>query len=195
MALLNLAVNARDAMPDGGSLRIEADEACEAIIGDLPGGRYLRLRLTDSGQGMDAETLERAVDPFYTTKGVGKGTGLGLSMVQGLAHQSGGVLRLESEPGRGTTAEILLPVAQRGEGKSSPDATPDATPEAQEEPTSRRLKVLVVDDDALVADGHREHDRGSRAPSDRGRLRSRRAAAPRRARGRPGRHRPGHAPA
>ena len=112
-ALLNLAVNARDAMPDGGILTIAARN--EATVGDarLRPGRYVRLTLRDTGEGMDAETLARATEPFFTTKGIGKGTGLGLSMVHGLAEQLGGQLVLHSKPGEGTTAEIWLPAAER----------------------------------------------------------------------------------
>src|SRR6185437_4398796 len=113
LALLNLCINSRDAMPVGGRLTIGA---AAVNVGDgeipaLPAGRYLRLRVSDTGVGMDPETLRRAIEPFFTTKGVGKGTGLGLSMVHGLAAQSGGALTLDSVPGRGTTASLHLPVA------------------------------------------------------------------------------------
>ncbi|QQR39531.1 hybrid sensor histidine kinase/response regulator [Devosia rhizoryzae] len=144
-ALLNLAVNARDAMPEGGPLIISAREV---VVGndqpDLKPGRYVCLAVEDRGEGMDAETLARATDPFFTTKGVGKGTGLGLPMVQGIAQQSGGKFLLKSQVGAGTTAEIWLPIV----GDKMPELV-----EAVPEPVTaqgRRLKVLAVDDDALV---------------------------------------------
>jgi len=146
MALLNLAVNARDAMPEGGTLDIEAEE----IGGDaqlpegLPAGGYVRLSLVDSGHGMDPDTLARASDPFFTTKGVGKGTGLGLSMVQGLAAQSGGKLVLTSMIERGTRVELYLPIA--------PAVSPPQPSEQETATSSAELlhHVLVVDDDRLV---------------------------------------------
>ena len=110
LAILNLAINGRDAMPRGGTLRISAD-AVSAEDGNVTPGDYVRIAVRDSGVGMDQQTLARAVEPFFSTKGVGKGTGLGLSMVHGLAAQLGGVLDLNSAPGEGTTAEIWLPVA------------------------------------------------------------------------------------
>ena len=147
MAVLNLAVNARDAMAEGGRLAIALDEATVgAGMGALE-GRYVRLRVRDDGVGMDAATLARASEPFFTTKEVGRGTGLGLSMVHGLAEQSGGAFRLESEPGAGTTAEILLPAAAQA-------AAPARAPEPASEPgPPRALRVLAVDDDALVLMG------------------------------------------
>jgi CheY-like chemotaxis protein len=108
MALLNLSVNARDAMPNGGDLRIGASYRSGAIPGLEPGD-YLCLSVADTGVGMDGTTLARAVEPFFSTKGVGNGTGLGLSMVHGLASQLGGALNIASEPGRGTTVELWLP--------------------------------------------------------------------------------------
>ena len=105
-AILNLVVNARDAMPDGGTIRIAARHEARA---DRP-GNYVVLRVVDEGEGMDEATLAKATEPFFTTKGVGKGTGLGLSMVHGLVEQSGGFLELSSARGRGTTAAIWLPV-------------------------------------------------------------------------------------
>ena len=111
MALLNLAVNARDAMPDGGTLRIAAQLADVAAghRSSLASGRYIRLSVADTGIGMDEETLARAVDPFFSTKGVGKGTGLGLSMAHGLAAQLGGALTISSKPFVGTSIELYLP--------------------------------------------------------------------------------------
>lgn len=146
MALVNLAVNARDAMPDGGTIRIDGVER-EVVgqVGGLSSGHYVRLTVTDTGQGMDAATLARAAEPFFTTKGVGKGTGLGLSMIHGFARQNGGMLELESAPDRGTRAHIWLPVAADGTGTG---AAPRAGAVAQA--TTRSLVVLVVDDDPLV---------------------------------------------
>jgi PAS domain S-box-containing protein len=134
-AILNLAVNARDAMPGGGTIRIMAK-------GD---GEFVRLSIADSGEGMDSHVLERAREPFFTTKGVGKGTGLGLSMVHGIAEQSGGRLELRSQPGEGTVAEIWLPLAR--EETSVPTSAPTTVPV---EPQQRQLRVLAVDDDYLV---------------------------------------------
>ncbi len=111
MALLNLAVNARDAMPNGGALTIVLDEVAAVAADGLAPGNYVRLSVRDTGAGMDTETLARAIEPFFSTKGVGKGTGLGLSMVHGLAEQSGGLFRLDSAPGRGTTAQLWLVIA------------------------------------------------------------------------------------
>ncbi len=146
MALLNLVVNARDAMPDGGSIIIAAEEHLAEAGNpyDLSPGRYVSLCVIDQGEGMDAATLVRAREPFFTTKGVGKGTGLGLSMVHGLAEQSGGRLILESQQGKGTTAAIWLPAAALAEEDAAASSEPSAPP-----PT-RQLKVLAVDDDSLV---------------------------------------------
>ena len=107
-ALLNLAVNARDAMPDGGAIRIQArpETLGAATEIGLPPGDYVRLTIYDTGHGMDGATLARATEPFFTTKGVGKGTGLGLSMVHGLAEQSGGRMTVRSQVGEGTTVEV-----------------------------------------------------------------------------------------
>lgn len=146
LALLNLAVNARDAMPDGGTFTISAREhRLDAPDGPLPAGDYLCLALTDEGEGMDAATLEQATEPFFTTKGVGKGTGLGLSMVHGLAAQSGGRLALKSEIGVGTTAELWLPLAV---GPVMPAEA--ETPQQPEPRGALTLNVLAVDDDPLV---------------------------------------------
>jgi signal transduction histidine kinase len=111
MALLNLAVNARDAMPEGGTLRISASPASvrPGHRSKLRIGHYVCLSVADTGAGMDEATLARAVEPFFSTKGVGKGTGLGLSMVHGLASQLGGALTIQSRPGLGTNVELWLP--------------------------------------------------------------------------------------
>jgi PAS domain S-box-containing protein len=144
LAVLNLAVNARDAMPDGGLITIAARE--EQDDGGLPTSGYIALSVSDTGCGMDDETLKHAQEPFFTTKGVGKGTGLGLSMVHGLAEQSGGRLVLKSRPGEGTTADIWLPIAEETAVPEPPRVeAPAPLPLA-----SRRLSVLVVDDDLLV---------------------------------------------
>lgn len=145
LALLNLAVNARDAMPRGGRLTIGA--AMMVVDGrnsvGLAEGTYVRLIASDTGVGMDKVTLARAVEPFFSTKGVGKGTGLGLSMIHGLAAQSGGTLRIESEPGRGTSIELWLPV--------SDEAVPEQHLE-RDEPihAAQHAKVLLVDDEEIV---------------------------------------------
>jgi PAS domain S-box-containing protein len=142
LALLNLVVNARDAMPLGGSIVIAGKQA---QLKDAPlAERYVCLSVTDSGEGMDAQTLARAVEPFFTTKGVGKGTGLGLPMVHGVAQQSGGRLVLKSEKGRGTTAEIWLPCASAAAAE-----TPAPTASIPEASVGARV-VMVVDDDTLV---------------------------------------------
>ena len=145
LALLNLSLNARDAMADGGDIILAAREEniSAGHRSGLKAGRYIRLSVTDTGEGMDQETLLKATEPFFTTKGVGKGTGLGLSMVHGFAEQSGGRLILHSQKGSGTTAELLLRVAKASE-KPIP-ATP--TPPAK---ALRPLTILAVDDDALV---------------------------------------------
>jgi len=149
-AILNLVVNARDAMPHGGSIIISAraetlaeDNQAGALAGD-----YVRMSLADTGQGMDEATLAQAVEPFFTTKGFGKGTGLGLAMVHGIAEQSGGKLKLESKPGAGTTASLWLPVAAVEQDRSR-----DAQATTKEIPIVTAVErpiVLVVDDDALV---------------------------------------------
>ncbi|TGV15016.1 PAS domain-containing sensor histidine kinase [Mesorhizobium sp. M8A.F.Ca.ET.173.01.1.1] len=144
-ALLNLAVNARDAMPDGGTLVIAAERQETSPRDDARrAGRYVVLSVTDTGEGMNATTLSHAAEPFFTTKGVGKGTGLGLSMVHGLAEQSGGRFVLSSEPGNGTRAELWLALAP---GELSSPEPPAAVPVFTAMDGKR---VLVVDDDALV---------------------------------------------
>jgi PAS domain S-box-containing protein len=148
-ALLNLAVNARDAMGEGGRLTIGAAVRSLGPDNDigLPAGDYVSLAVADTGAGMDDETLARATEPFFTTKGVGKGTGLGLSMVHGLAEQSGGRLRLSSRPGLGTRAELWLPQAGAA---AQPQATPMGATDSSDEGAGPALVVLAVDDDDLV---------------------------------------------
>lgn len=143
-AILNLVVNARDAMPSGGRITFRTSEETVEHRGELLPGRYVRIAVIDDGEGMDESTLQQAVTPFFTTKGVGKGTGLGLSMVQGLAAQSGGKLVLKSRKGEGTTAELWLPVA---EAETAPEASVQPP---KEETAPRPLRILAVDDDALV---------------------------------------------
>ena len=150
LALLNLALNARDAMDDGGAVTIAArGEAVGA--GDVRGlvaGEYVCISVVDDGCGMDEATLKRAAEPFFTTKGAGKGTGLGLSMVYGLAAQSGGVIRLHSRVGAGTKVELWLPVAGADVAER-----PRAPPPAAAPGPSRSYAVLFVDDDPMVASG------------------------------------------
>jgi PAS domain S-box-containing protein len=148
MALLNLALNARDAMSGGGQIVMAARE--ESIpaghASGLNPGSYVCLAVTDTGEGMDEDTLRRAMEPFFTTKGLGKGTGLGLPMVHGFAEQSGGRFTLQSRKGKGTTAELWLPVAeaQPRAAEHSRHAVPDAAKE------QRSLVILAVDDDFLI---------------------------------------------
>lgn len=145
MAILNLSVNACDAMPDGGTLTISV--APERIgphhPAQLAPGGYVRLSLADTGVGMDAETRARAVEPFYSTKGVGKGTGLGLSMVHGLVAQLGGGLHIESAPGEGTRIDLWLVECEHGADSvaSKPEAMPDVR---------GRGTILLVDDEDIV---------------------------------------------
>jgi CheY-like chemotaxis protein len=153
-ALLNLVINARDAMENGGRLKVETSivtlgEAGARIRGVSPGA-YATLSVSDTGIGMSHETADRAFEPFFTTKGAGRGTGLGLSMVYGFAKQSNGHIEIESTPGRGTTVLILLPALAGGEMASSQVA--------QGEPADANTRgagetILVVEDDTEV----REH--------------------------------------
>jgi signal transduction histidine kinase len=147
-ALLNLAVNARDAMGGQGRITISARaHRLTEAEGPLAPGDYWCLCVSDTGEGMDEQTLKRAIEPFFTTKGIGKGTGLGLSMVLGLAEQCGGTLRLHSRRGAGTTAEVWLPATQPPE-----PAAPvgQAEGETEGDRFSRVLRILTVDDDELV---------------------------------------------
>lgn len=145
IALLNLTVNARDAMPEGGAITISAREAIAEDAVGLPEGRFVCLSVVDTGVGMDEATLARAQEPFFTTKGVGKGTGLGLSMAQGLAAQSRGRLVLRSRPGEGTVAEMWFPVAEASTARREATDAP-----AEPRGPVRPMTVLVVDDDQLV---------------------------------------------
>ena len=150
-ALLNLAINARDAMPDGGKLTIETsnayldDEYCRHHA-DLAPGQYVLIAVSDNGVGMSAETIERAFDPFFTTKETGKGTGLGLSQVYGFVKQSKGHVKIYSEPGEGTTIKLYFPRHDGEEAAMSADEQGD--PER-----GRGETILIVEDD----DGVREY--------------------------------------
>ncbi len=139
-ALLNIAVNARDAMPDGGELRIAT-----MPHGDRRSGRMVAIAVTDSGSGMDEDTLSRAIEPFFTTKSTGKGTGLGLSQVYGFATQSGGDVCIESQPGRGTTVTLLLPCGRGAQSKRAEEEV--AALEAQ-----RIGRILLVEDNEEVGE-------------------------------------------
>ncbi|HEV8390236.1 MAG TPA: response regulator [Dongiaceae bacterium] len=146
LAILNLALNARDAMPDGGRLRISAQR--ETVTSSLPalnGGDYVRMTVTDTGAGMDEATLKRCSEPFFTTKEVGRGTGLGLSTVLGLAAQSGGGMRISSTLGEGTVVELWFPVAEGAVHMVRAEAEPALAG------ASPQYRVLVVDDEPLVA--------------------------------------------
>ncbi len=149
-ALLNLCINARDAMPDGGRITIETEncwiDARNAVARDFEAGPYLKLSVSDTGTGMPADVIARAFDPFFTTKPLGQGTGLGLSMIYGFAKQSGGQVRIHSQPGQGTTVALYLP---RYDGGTTEHKAPiediDAMPRAE-----RGETVLVVDDEPAV---------------------------------------------
>jgi PAS domain S-box-containing protein len=143
LAILNLAINARDAMPDGGSIDIKVVQYQASNDPALKSGGYLKLSVIDAGVGMTAEILKRAVEPFFSSKPLGKGTGLGLSMVHGLAVQLGGTLQLSSTVGKGTTATLVLPVATNLPKMESPMHS------AQK--VKRSAVILFVDDDPLIA--------------------------------------------
>jgi PAS domain S-box-containing protein len=150
LALMNLAVNARDAMPQGGLLTIAGRNATtdrSKLPINIPRGEYVRLTVADTGDGMDEATRAKAMEPFFTTKGIGKGTGLGLSMVHGLTAQSGGAMDIASEVGKGTVITLWLPRATEADVmRSLPMA------EAVVETTPRpALRILLVDDDVLVS--------------------------------------------
>ena len=145
MTLLNLAVNARDAMPEGGKLTITAkrNSARQGNTSGLPVGHYVLLCVVDTGAGMDDATRKRAIEPFFSTKGIGKGTGLGLSTVHGLAAQLGGGLTIESAPGKGTAIELWLPISTAAIAVETP---PVAAPSQH----VGRGVALLVDDEVLV---------------------------------------------
>ncbi len=158
-ALINLAINARDAMPQGGRLTIETanvylDEAYAAANPDCPEGQYVLIAITDTGVGMTPETLARAFDPFFTTKGVGQGTGLGLSQVYGFVKQSNGHVKIYSEPGQGSTVRVYLPRYHGAEAESGATLAPSLPM------GDVGTLVLLVDDEdkvrAVTAEGLRE---------------------------------------
>jgi len=148
-AILNLCINARDAMPEGGRITIETANAVLDVAAagevDLPPGQYVTLCVTDTGTGMDAETIERAFDPFFTTKPLGEGTGLGLSMIYGFVRQSGGQVRICSEPGQGTTMCLYLPRTEAEEARDEPGHHAPVAGASDAGET-----VLVVDDEPAV---------------------------------------------
>jgi PAS domain S-box-containing protein len=150
--MMNLAVNARDAMPDGGKLFFETENAtldkeyCEAHLGARP-GRYVLLSITDTGQGMDRETLEHIFEPFFTTKGVGRGTGLGLAMVYGIIKSHGGYIECHSGPGEGTTFKLYFPVME-----GDPEETETETKHNEAVPGGGSETILLVDDEELLRD-------------------------------------------
>jgi len=145
MALINLAINARDAMPGGGELSVHAARvAAAAAPAELKAGDYVRIAVTDTGEGMSAAVMAKVFEPFFTTKGVGKGTGLGLSQVYGMAQQSGGTARVTSTPGAGTTVEIWLRVAE------APSREADVEERSGPRMSQAGARILVVEDDNLV---------------------------------------------
>ncbi|MCW3475757.1 hybrid sensor histidine kinase/response regulator [Limobrevibacterium gyesilva] len=142
--IINLAINARDAMPDGGVLTIATRNVTLGVGGNVAPGDYVAVRVSDTGTGMAPEVMARVFEPFFTTKEPGRGSGLGLSQVHGLAMQSGGDVRIESKPGEGTTVTLLLPRA-----KAMP-AMPRPDPLSGRAGPRRRARILVVDDDSDV---------------------------------------------
>ena len=148
LALLNLALNARDAMPVGGQLKIGSCAITVPAneIPHLAAGEYICLSVSDTGSGMDEATLKQAAEPFFTTKGLGKGTGLGLSMVDGLAAQSGGTMRLVSQVGQGTTVEVWLPRSHQARTVAQPAAA------VADDRDSSSFTILVVDDDVMIGE-------------------------------------------
>ena len=152
-ALLNLTINARDAMTGGGKLIIETsnahlEDAHEARLRDVMPGDYIAICVTDTGIGMPPEVMSRAFDPFFTTKPIGQGTGLGLSMIYGFTRQSGGYAKIQSEVGKGTTVKLYLP---RYHGEHETSQEPDPTPLTLQ-PAAREEVVLVVEDEQVVRD-------------------------------------------
>jgi CheY-like chemotaxis protein len=147
-ALLNLALNARDAMASGGRLTIRTRRLSCRSAPDLEAGEYVEIAVADTGEGMTPEVLARATEPFFSTKPTGKGTGLGLPQVYGIARQSGGTLRIESEPGAGTIVRLYLPDAGADAVEEEQESDP-ASPKAATRPASE-TNILVIDDDKDV---------------------------------------------
>jgi signal transduction histidine kinase len=145
VAVLNLAINARDAMPDGGVLTFTLRSLRSSGDPEVEDGDYVELAIGDTGSGMPPEVLERAFEPFFTTKDVGKGTGLGLSMVYGMARQSGGTARIDSIAGKGTTVRLLFRAAEQSSAEG-----PQPAGEIEDAPAARNASVLVIDDDPDV---------------------------------------------
>jgi CheY-like chemotaxis protein len=146
VAVLNLAINARDAMPDGGELRFSSRKVAMKDDAEVDDGDYIELTISDTGTGMTEDVVARAFEPFFTTKEVGKGTGLGLSMVYGMARQSGGTARVESRLGEGTTVKILFRAAESDVAADDAAAGDDMESNESIKPAS----VLVIDDDPDV---------------------------------------------
>jgi CheY-like chemotaxis protein len=146
VAILNLAINSRVAMPDGGVLSVSSKPVEVTRDPELADGQYIQLCISDTGTGMPPEVVERAFEPFFTTKEVGKGTGLGLSMVYGMARQSGGAARIESRPGEGTSVKLLF---RKADGEVARVSAAVAE-QGQPEPELQTASVLVIDDDPDV---------------------------------------------
>nr|WP_275403498.1 ATP-binding protein [Ramlibacter algicola] len=144
LALLNLVFNARDAMADGGRILVRARTASASVAGLESDMQFVRIDVQDTGHGMDADTLARVFEPYFTTKPVGAGSGLGLPQVQAFARQSGGEVRIASSKGVGTTVSMFLPVALGAD-------LPEALEPARGRRSTRALRVLMVEDDILVA--------------------------------------------
>ena len=192
--LVNLAVNARDAMPGGGRLTIdtantEVDEAYAAGRPGLEPGRYARLRVSDTGTGMDRATVERVFEPFFSTKPKGRGTGLGLATVYGVVTGAGGSIEIYSEPGLGTTVSVLLPVTDEHAAPAAPQAT------AGDGQRGHGETILLVEDEASLREADQPHPDPQRLPGLRGCQRRRGGAAGQRPgpAHRPAPHRRGHA--
>ncbi|MGE0178653.1 MAG: ATP-binding protein, partial [Sphingomonas sp.] len=146
-AIINLAINARDAMPEGGTLSISTANTCEPCCPDLDDGDYVRITVSDTGQGMPPDVAARAIEPFFTTKPFGKGTGLGLAQVYGIARQSGGTLRIESREGGGTKVQMFLPLVDQKAGASGSGVAHRPAAQAAAAPSAQ---ILIVDDDPDV---------------------------------------------
>lgn len=165
MMILNLAINARDAMPDGGTLTISTSRHTLCGEADLADGDYIELAVQDSGVGMDPETLRRAMEPFFTTKPQGKGTGLGLAQIYGSARQAGGTVRIESQVGIGTTVRVYLPCTNK-----KPKRAIDRVSLDEDNMRLPPLRILIVDDDhhlrSVLAEGLREQGHTVNAASE-----------------------------